>query len=201
MLGTNARRSSVWGWVTEQVSAARVVQLGLLCVLGLQVGCECSPRSYPFTYSVVMDDNLRLPNGQFPTIEVDLVGVNEAEKDVFEGLSVNEYFAPNNRQRANAKKQTVTLSTSSTGPFELEKNAPFWDDWIGRRGRDSGSGATNVFIFANMARPSGSSGGPDTRKESLPLNGCRWDNKNQPIEIRVTETGLKIEPGPKAPGG
>ncbi len=90
--------------------------IALLCV-----GCQ-------YQVSVSLDDGLR-ESGMMPSLEIDLVGVNDSELDRWRHYSVTEYFGVGDVFRQDADRYTMTFANTDPGPKSLHHKHPIWDVW------------------------------------------------------------------------
>lgn len=169
---------------------ARIPTLIVLALVALNaVGCSKSTKVARYNYRVSLTESIRDPNSGFvPSIEIDVVGVNEIEKPEWDGLDVDAYFSPSNPRRRDTDRVLLTFSNEMPEPRVLDQNQPIWDVWKER-------GATHVFLLARMRKPV-DAGSEDPRKLVLPLSSEFW-NPNQWIEIAVMPTGLELRTSPQ----
>lgn len=158
----------------------RLLGLGLLAML--LAGCGGGPKMGRFDYRVSLDNALRDKNtGMMPSIEVDLIGVNDAEKDRWDAQNLDEYFTPRDVVRANADRHTMAFTNKNFDPKLLRADASDWGAWIA-------NGATHIFIFASIPMAADASG-VDRRRLVLPLDRSRWQS-GVTIEILVRPSGV-----------
>ena len=108
----------------RQASRFMVSWVGLV-VVGLaawSAGCQ------RYQVTVSLDEGLR-DAGMMPSLEVDLVAVNESELDRWTHYSVNEYFASDDVFRHDADRYTMTFADSDADPKTLVPNDPIWRLW------------------------------------------------------------------------
>ena len=172
------------------LNISRCLRLLCLCLLALPLAaCDSGPKMGRFTYRVTLDDAFRDTNtGMMPSIEVDLVGVNDAEKDRWDAQNLDEYFTPRNVIRANANRHTMAYTNSNPGAKTLAADASVWNIW-------TASGATNMFIFASIPMDSDASG-VDHRRLVLPLDRNRWP-RGVTIEILIRPSGVECRTAQK----
>jgi len=144
--------------------------LQLLAVSLLVAGCASSQPD-PLAWNI----NVLKP----APIEVDLVAVTAREKSRFEAYSLDEYWSPSDPERKSADK----LSSELTEKWVITKKDPKWKAWLGRR-------VVGLFVVANL--PGNFGGGPDPRREYLPLDKKHWDAQKQTLDIEVKENRILI---------
>ena len=163
--------------------------LGLGLVAFLLAGCGGAPKMGRYDYRITLDDALRDTNtGMMPSIEVDLVGVNESEKDRWDEQNIDQYFTPRDVVRANADRHSMAFTNSNSAPKLLKADAPDWGAWIA-------NGATHMFIFASIPLETTASG-IDRRRLVLPLDRARWQS-GVTIEILVKPSGVECKTAQK----
>lgn len=171
----------------------KLTRIPMLLVLSFvvmsAVGCGPSKKVATFNYRVALSESLRDSDSGFvPSIEIDVVGVNEIEKPEWDGLDVDTYFSPSNPRRGDTDRVLLAFSNEMPEPRTLDVKQPIWDVWRER-------GATHVFFLARMRKPT-DAGSADPRKLVLPLSTEFW-NPGQWIEIAVTPTGLELRSSPQ----
>jgi len=116
------------------------------------------------------------------SIEVDLIGVTEADKPFWAGYDLDKYWTPGDLRRRQADKLSKTLPLNQ--PWSVERNDPKWNDWLNR-------GATDLLIIANL--PGRFDPGPaDPRRIFVPLDKKSWEAKDQALEIQVQDTLIRV---------
>lgn len=178
---------------------ARGLLRALLLVLvacGL-TGCGSSDRMGRYTVVVSMADSMKDPaSGLYPSVEVDLVGVNPTKEAEFASLALDTYFAPQSARRSelqrNGERKLLTFTNQNPSPKTLELTDQVWTTWLGENARsnNTGIGATHLFVLAKMPKPR-DSGAVDPRRLALPLSTSKWNN-GQRIEISITPVGLRL---------
>lgn len=152
---------------------------GLVVIMLLAVGCAGGKK---FDIAVKLDEQLK-QDGQWPTMDVDLLAVSEGEQGILERKSIDDYFAAGDKDRTSYKPQAKTLSFTVTGPQQLTvaRADPVWNTaW---KGKDW------LVVFAHIPRLTDQSPEGMNRRLVLPLNPKRW--KGARIDITVTPSGLR----------
>ena len=135
---------------------------GLRVALGcgmivLCVGCRStSPTALNVTVQVD-----RALAGQ--SVQVDLVGVSEADSSVMKGCPVSEYFRPDNALRKSLDRASVLFGTRGTSVLNLRCTEPIWKRWLA-------SGSAQLFVLADIPGVASD----DARRFCLPLAHDRW---------------------------
>ncbi|MEO0482013.1 MAG: hypothetical protein AAF138_00115 [Planctomycetota bacterium] len=167
------------------MQAALVTLIAVPMLSGL-IGCGASPERMG-RYDIVVTPAVA---GATP-IEVDLVGVSNDQKAVWDSLNVDQYFLPSSQRRQGEIKNTMVF-TPGSGPQTLSKTDPIWTQWLGENARknDGGTGARFVYLIAAMGRGDTTTA-LDTRKVAIPLSNKFWNNGQQ-IEVALTDAGLRV---------
>ena len=124
------------------------------------------------------------------SIQVDIVGVNEAEFELWSTYPLDDYWSPGNAFRQNAKDKLVLrfgMGRDQKQTVSIKDSA--WKAWDARRCRF-------LFIVTNAgAFGRGSAATGDPRRLVLPLEKKRWDGRT--IDIEVRSGGLICINGPE----
>lgn len=153
----------------------------ILSVLTLSACKSTGPQSYNITigYDAATIQRFRV----FPSLEVDVVEVNETILRQLEQTEIDDYFDPGNMIRDSLRKKTYYFSEENNDAKTLEKNDPVWDSWLKKRG------ASHLVLFINTPRDGAK--GPDMRRLTLPLAADRWNDRD--IEISIIPAGLLLQ--------
>lgn len=124
------------------------------------------------------------------SIQVDIVGVNEAEYERWATYSMDAYWAPGNAFRNNAADRVVLrFGMGCEARQTIGRKDPCWKAWRARQCR-------YLFILTNAGPLRSTEGTPsDPRRLILPLEKKRWDGRT--IEIRVLPGGVVCVNGPR----
>jgi len=148
--------------------------------------------SKPFDIVVKLDQESwrRAYGNVLPSLEVDLVGINDGEKPTWENYPIGKYFSPNDRWRRDADRVTKTFTTNDRGDKTFSRYNPIWSKWIGRPAVSlsgaQGKGVKWLFVIANIPGiGEDMPGGQDPRRIILPLKGSSWPFRTKKIEIVI----------------
>lgn len=131
--------------------------------------------------------NISINKTTYASIQVDLIGVTEAEKPYWEGYNIDKYWSDGDLRRKNAQPLTQVLKMGQ--PWVVSMNNPKWQEWLNR-------GATELLVIANL--PGHFDAGPaDPRRIFLPLDKHAWNAKNNTLEIEIQDTMILVLTPPK----
>lgn len=167
----------------------RCVSLSIAALLlsALLTGCGGSPRATNLHMNLMLNQQM-VEGGRAPSIEVDVVGLNQSQLETFRAVSMSDYFRSNLRR--DASKQTFTFSASDTDPKTLARTDGVWKDWI------EGQGAMYVAVLADIPGATQDlPGDADPRRLILPLDRSRWSGTQ--VDIRIDRSGLTLLTPPK----
>ena len=120
------------------------------------------------------------------SVEVHLAGVNRFEKDLWETMSMTDYWTPGNQLRKSAREYTYVIQFGR-GPCEasLDKKDPIRKAWKKRK-------AEYLFVLADLPGVyTDSVGNADPRRLCLPAVGSdRWGLRKKKIDIRIEESNI-----------
>lgn len=156
--------------------------LGLVGVVLGGCGGGASMGKYNVTVSV---DQAWRDTGRIDSIEVDVVGVNQAQMARWSSYPVSSYFSSGDQLRADANKAVMRFWTEDSAPKTLSRSDDKWDQWLG-------DGATHLFVVADLLGVRDDlPGDADPRRLILPLSKDRW--KGRSIEIEIQRSGLVLK--------
>lgn len=116
------------------------------------------------------------------SVEVHLVGVNRYEKDIWETMSMSDYWKPPENQLRKSAKAYTHVIRFGQGPCEiaLDKKDPIRGVWKNRK-------AEYLFILADLREIySDLPGNADARRLRLPAaNSKEWGRLTKTINIRI----------------
>lgn len=138
----------------------KVKRLSAVFVLtGLLAGCAAPSYDVEVYLSPKFKEQLNV----YPSLEVDIAGVNANEGERFASCLVDEYFQIGNALRSSTEHFTLYFSEDSIVPKRLDSGNPVWRKF-GRKD------AEQLYLLVNIPQESGKSTGPkDARKIMIPL--------------------------------
>jgi len=153
--------------------------LGLLLFGMLTGGCSAIRGSRPV--NVTASDPICNKS-----VEVHLVGINSSEKDLWETMSMTDYWTPGNQLRKSAQEYTRVIQFGQ-GPcmVTLDKKDPIRRTWKNRK-------IEYMFVLADLPGVfADSAGNADARRMQLPApNSKRWGFRDKKIDIRIEESNI-----------
>jgi hypothetical protein len=153
--------------------------LGLLLFGLLTGGCSAISGSRPV--NVTASDPICKKS-----VEVHLVGINSSEKDLWETMSMTDYWTPGNQLRKSAKEHTHVIQFGQ-GPctVTLGKKDPIRRTWKNRK-------VEYLFVLVDLPGVfTDSAGNADARRMQLPAtNSKRWGWRDKKIDIRIEESNI-----------
>lgn len=169
---------------------SRSGQLVMVMLMLIASGCCISNKSKAFNVNVSLDEDSwkTFTGGVIPSLEVDIVGINDNEKPKWDAYSPGKYFSPNDPRRRDADRHTVTFTDEDREAKELSRKDPIWKEkWLGKKGK----GAKWLFILVNLPgidqdHPEDS----DPRKLVLPLACKEWGWKVKTLDIEIKSSTI-----------
>ena len=120
------------------------------------------------------------------SVEVHLVGVNRFERDLWETMSMTDYWTPGNQLLKSAQEYTCVIKFG-TGPCTkiLSKKHPIRRVWKGKK-------AEYLFVLADLPGVyTDSIGNTDPRRLRLPaIHSKHWGWRTKKINIRIEEGNI-----------
>jgi len=155
------------------------------------IGGGCGAKPYSVVVRLDEQSWIRAFGDTIPSLEVDLVGVNESEKPTWESYPVSSYFSPNDPVRRDADRKTFTFTSSDRNDKTLESKDPIWKkQWVGQQGK----GAKWLFVIANLpGSDAAARGSQDPRLLVLPLQRDKWPWRTKVIEIDVQSSMIRCK--------
>ncbi len=148
----------------------------LTLILLLTTGCGGTPKPKPRPWNLSITKQTPTP------IEADVIGINQLEKQVWAGYSMDKYWKDPNSLRRDADKLTKLLETGKPWVISLEDAK--WQVWKQR-------GVTELVIIADLPVRS-EAGASDPRRVFIPLDKGAWDARDKTIEIQVQEGLIRV---------
>ena len=133
-------------------------------------GCRCQSGMEAFDVQVTPRLTAGNPASTAP-VEVNIVGVNDADYDKWTGYPLARYWSPRDPLRSGAKAFVMNFSHDNASPVVLQKDNPIWETWRQQ-------GATHLFVIAFLPMVK-EQGDADPRRAELPLDRCRWRGTSQ----------------------
>ena len=152
--------------------------VGVVLMACFSGGCGSKPRMGQYTIEVALDPALS-SSARVPTIDVDLVAVQQANEAQWESYDLGSYFAASDQLRMSANRHVMQFGPGNTAPRTLDADNDIWDS-------PSWSGARKVYVLANLP------GGP--RRLAIPLDTRHWEGGNRSvIRVQVRSAELSLE--------
>lgn len=151
----------------------------------LLAGCASMAR---LDMTVQLDSKEIESTGTVPTIEVNLVGVNEAELPQWRDYSMDSFWSADDNLRGGADKFVMKFSETTALKQVLSRDDPIWDVWKKKT-------AKKLFVIADIPGYAGAKGSADGRLMVLPLEPKAWSGKE--VTVTVKRGGLTCLPSPK----
>jgi hypothetical protein len=159
--------------------------LGLLALLAQGSGCAAKRLNL----TVEMDKSMTEAGG-VPSMEVDLVGIQEGELQKWNEYSMNAYWDPNdpNQMRRSAEDYTHHLRFGPDLPMVqvLNSKDAKWDSWAKRK-------AEYLLVLMDLPRThDDKKGEADPRRKVLPLGEFKTDQ----VKVTIRPSGAIVQPPP-----
>ena len=142
---------------------------GLLLVFAC--GCRCQSGMKSFDVHVTPQFSTTGDAATAPPVEVDVVGVSEADYERWLTYPLNRYWSPRDPLRTSAKTFVMNFTHDDRQTAVLKKDDPIWEQWRQQ-------GAMHLFVIAFI--PTVSNPGPDDpRRAEVTLDRCYWKSASQ----------------------
>lgn len=116
-----------------------------------------------------------------PSVEVDIVGMNESTSEHFSDIAVDDYFTPGNMLRYGQTHATLQFSEENGAPKRILKSDVIWTKF-------AESNSNKLYLLVNLPNSSGGKKTKnDLRKIMLPLESSWFE---QTYYIEITPSGL-----------
>ena len=163
------------------------IAIAALVSMVLLTGCGSTPRATNLQVNMTLNEQLA-QSGRVPSIEVDVIGLNQSQLETFRTVSLSEYFLSSLRRDTN--KKTFYFASGNTEPKTLARTDGVWKEWI------DGQGAMYLAVLADIPGVTQDlPGEADPRRLILPLDRSRWSGTR--VDIRVDGSGLTLLTPPK----
>lgn len=113
--------------------------MALAGVTAQLTGCSASSSDI----GVYLAEDIQSSYGYCPTIEVDVVGMTEAEEKRMLAYDVDRYFNPGSTFRQNVGAVTLKFSENDMTPKIIPDNAECWEHWKDK-------GAKYIVVISNL---------------------------------------------------
>lgn len=129
---------------------------------------------------------------RYASIQVDIIGVSQAEYAIWANKPVSEYFDPSDRTRTRAIKKTMTFYADDNAPKLLSDDDMLWDQWAPRD-------IAYLVILADIpGKHIDQHGNLDQRRLFLPLDANNWPNSTgDEIILTLSSDGILTTPAPE----
>ena len=156
----------------------------ILCcfVYMFAIGC-----TYSHNVNVYMSPELKTHYGYYPSLEVDLIGMNDSEKNWIESYDTDKYFEADNPLRKSLSPFTMKFSESDYGVQYLSRGSKLWNKWKDK-------GAKELYIIVNL--PETHLGKSSSKMLSFKIKSNIFKSHDKHIEIKPA--GILLLPSPPA---
>jgi len=171
-----------------------VLFIGAAAFLAGGCSCQHTPDRHPVTVS--LGAGFTRPQA----IEVHIFAANAQLSPEWESVSMSKYWGASDRERAQKFREksmyvmhfgidrpTSQTFSPQTTPEEWKQ---LWATWEQQK-------AVKLFIFAYL--PSDPSqpfedkpGSLDARRLVIPLDKCKWENPQQPLDVTITPARIEL---------
>ncbi len=140
-------------------SLGATARAAAVLVVLLSAGCASIQKNL----TVTLDKSWFYKGDVLPSIEVDLVGVSEQEKHLWETYSMTDYWNPGNRLRTEAVKHVLRFGSGQSTSQTIKRKDAIWADW-------KSAGTCYLFVLADLPGAySDVPGSDDPRRKVLDL--------------------------------
>lgn len=117
----------------------------------------------------------------YPSVEMDIVGVNTQTAEYFDSVPVADYFTPGNSLRGGTDHATLHFSEDNLAPKILTHNNPIWK-LFGKKDADQ------LCLLINLPITENALSKKDPRRIMIPLE-TNWFSHNRRF-FEITPSGL-----------
>lgn len=161
----------------------------LFCIVALS-GCGIIRMNVV----VELDEEFARDPAAVPTIEVNLVGVNESELPQWKGYAMAAYWSPGDKLRSGADKYELRFSQTTPSEQTLSRKDPIFGVWQEKT-------ASHLFVLADLPGVSDPAPGEaDPRRMILPLNRKAWKLKKKTVTVTIKPGQMLCSPAPSKDG-
>lgn len=130
-----------------------------------------------YNMSVYLSPELKDYYGYYPSLEVDIVGLNENEKNWMSSYNMNKYFEANNPMRKSLMPHTLKFSQSNgAAEQDFNDNAKEWNLWKKK-------GAVELLVAVNLP-------GVDDSVKKVTKDIKSYIGKRKHIYIEIRPVGI-----------
>ena len=170
----------------RRVSAKLALWVGALLIGVSAMGC-CKPTDYRSfdTVTVSLDNDLRdATTNKLPTVQVNLLAVNDTDLPTWNGIGIDNYFAHPSGSAVVVKlgedHPSQTLSTKDSNKEAREMAESLWK-----------AKYKNLIVLCDY--PPLKPGNAENRRKNLELVCPNWPQGQTELKIRVTANGLMTQ--------
>lgn len=136
--------------------------------------------TYRHDATVFLSPELQEYYGYYPSLEVDIVGINDREKSWVSSYKLNKYFQPENPMRRNLQPYTMIFSSDDEKHYQMFSHSEKeWDLWKRK-------GAKELLIAVNLPGLAND----DARKILMEIRS--YVGRRLPLYIEITSKGLSL---------
>lgn len=147
----------------------------LLAFLLIISGC-----TYRHDATIFLSPELKDYYGYYPSLEVDIAGINDNEKSWISSYKLNKYFQPDNPMRKTLQPYTMVFSNDDDKHYQkFSHSAKEWDLWKRK-------GAKELFIAVNLP------GIEDDNARKILMEIRSYIGKRLPLFIEIKPTGISL---------
>ena len=133
-------------------------------------GCRCQSGMQAFNVHVTPQFT-SAEAGAAPPVEVNLVGVSDADYEKWLSYPLNRYWSPRDPLRTSTKPFVMNFTRDDHQTAVLKKDDPIWEQW-------KQQGATHLFVIAFIPTIH-DQGADDPRRVEVTLDKCYWKSTTQ----------------------
>ncbi len=155
-------------------------------------GCSSGSGGSTAVY-VFIDPQIEESFGYAPSLEVDVVGISDSDKQRLEKYNIDRYFSGNDRMRTSLKPVTFKFSDDDMVPKAVNSKHRCWDEWGEKI-------LTNIAVLVNLPLVEEDAKGTpeDPRRLVVPMTEGMFNSRPDRY-FMVTEGGIvQLSDRPKA---
>lgn len=139
-----------------------------------------SSCTYRYDTTIFLSPELKDVYGYYPSLEVDITGINDNEKAWISSYKLNKYFQPKNPMRKTLQPYTMIFSNDDSKHYQLfPHNAKEWSLWKRK-------GAKELFIAVNLP------GIEDDNARKILMQLKSHICERMPLYIEIKPAGISI---------